>query len=376
MNQENYLQDNSEEATVLREKIKNLLLSFEPANIDLAYQLIKGGGMHRDFVPILWALSVSKHSRQRERHKITKFMKQALPPDLLRVYEKSVLKFIDTYLYHYELWEDWADDCLETIGDLPELADIQADLALGFMIFMQIGGRYALKHRILPTHIILQTLWDKENNSLSLENFRLQTLPAELANFPALEELNLQGNKLQTVPENLDNIPLDHILIDDNLPASAMQGLERAYPNAMGGYYKGKGAQLAQRSQSLQRANNRTEAKNLGVQAIQFLEKVPRLLHDSIYWFNVGLASVNAGLYEKSIEANQYAIDQNPQYGSGVSFYNIACAYANLSNKEKMMEYLTLANQHSSYMDWFRESKEDNDFTSFWADEDFMSLKK
>jgi tetratricopeptide (TPR) repeat protein len=184
----------------------------------------------------------------------------------------------------------------------------------------------------------------------------------------------LQGNALQHIPESLENLPLDEIVLPADLPTQVLSGLARAYPKAMGAWYKSKGYQVAHQSQHTQRNGTRVAAKAIAKKALSLLEKVPETSQDDSYWFSLGLACVNAGLYERSIEANLKLIALNPKYGSGVAFYNIACAYANMGEKEKMITYLQLATKQTSYMDWYGEAREDNDFEKYWQDEDLLAL--
>lgn len=374
MNRERYLSESTEEAVQMRDKVKNLLYSKDNTNIELAYQIIKGGGMHPDFVPVLWAMNLSKGHRKRERNKIEKLVKEILSENAMLIFHKTTTQFLDTYLYQHESWEDWADVCLTAVGESEELAGMQAEIALSLMIFLQIGGRFAMKNALLPTNIILKTLINTDRNNLSLFNFHLHTLPAEMANLPALTTLDLQGNALQHIPESLENLPLDEIVLPADLPTQVLSGLARAYPKAMGAWYKTKGYQVSHQSQHTQRNGTRVAAKAIAKKAITLLEKVPEAIYDDSYWFSLGLACVNAGLYERSIEANLKLVTLNPKYGSGVGFYNIACAYSNMGNKEQMLTYLQLASQQSNYMNWFAEAREDNDFEKYWQDADLLAL--
>jgi hypothetical protein len=85
MNRERYLSESTEEAVQMRDKVKNLLYSKDNTNIELAYQIIKGGGMHLDFVPVLWAMNLSKGHRKRERNKIEKLVKEILSENAMLI---------------------------------------------------------------------------------------------------------------------------------------------------------------------------------------------------------------------------------------------------------------------------------------------------
>lgn len=373
MNHEKYLQENSEEALQMRQKVKDLFYSKEQANVELAYQLIKSGGMHQDFVPILWAFAIENMDHAKY-DKIQNLLKKALEPTVFQIFKTWTVSFLETYMYEYDAWEDWADECLAEIGKTPALASQQAEFALAFMCVMKIGGRFALQNALLPVELVLRTLHNVEENSLSLINFRLSVLPSELANMPNLESLYLQGNKFTEVSDALVNLPLENISIEDDLSIQVIEKLERAYPKAMASHHKSRGYSLSQRSQSLQRSGALKEKIGIAEKALGMLQRVSADLQDDSYWFSIGLAAVNAQQYALAIEANEKAAMLNPSFGGGVCFYNMACAYAHLKEKEKMIANLQKSTQYSTYTDWYAEAQIDNDFTYYWKNQDFLNL--
>lgn len=373
MNHEKYLQDNSEEALQMRQKVKDLFYSEEDTNFELACQLIKSGGMHQDFVPILWALAI-KNSNKRKHNKIEKLVKQALTPDAFQIFKIWTVRFLDTYIHQFSSWEDWADGCLASICENPELASQQSEFAIVFISILRMGGRFSFHNALLPVDLILRLLYDTAYNGISLRNFRLTALPAELMNMANLEELYLQGNNLVEIPDVLVNLPLKSIKIEDDLPTHVIEKLERAYPKAMAIFHKSSGVTLAGSSQSLHRKGAMEESIRKAEKALDMLHRVSEELKNAQYWFSVGLAAINLRQYLFSIEANEKSISIDPFFGEGIGFYNLACAYAHLREKEKMIANLQQAAQHNSYVDWYKEALVDNDFTVYLEDEDFLKL--
>jgi len=85
-----------------------------------------------------------------------------------------------------------------------------------------------------------------------------------------------------------------------------------------------------------------------------------------------GLNLLRMKEYKKSIQANLEATQIDPN--NKMANYNIACAYALLRNKEKMLDFLQKTIQLSPQdIDKIREDK---DFEYYWEDEDFKALLK
>jgi tetratricopeptide (TPR) repeat protein len=100
--------------------------------------------------------------------------------------------------------------------------------------------------------------------------------------------------------------------------------------------------------------------------AIDYLRKIPKKHWTEADHFSCGLALQIMGKFEQALK--EYELHEQKSYrGSGGLYYNKACIYARLGDKENMKHMMELTIQEDS-IDWVGEMRHDTDFQNFWND--------
>jgi predicted Zn-dependent protease len=84
-----------------------------------------------------------------------------------------------------------------------------------------------------------------------------------------------------------------------------------------------------------------------------------------------------SGKLKKAQALLEDAIHQDPEYP--LNYYNLACAYADQGDKEKVLSNLSLAFEHKDHVlkgEQMPDPRSDSSFQKYVRDEDFIKLMK
>ncbi|WP_299462689.1 hypothetical protein [uncultured Microscilla sp.] len=425
MTHQNYLEKNQEAI----EQIKKLLESGEKHNIELAFQLIKGGGMVTELVTHLYALSIFYTDDDALKRRAKLYYKNIASVDL---YEFTKYKW-NVYGEYYN--ENKMTEFLTKLGAHPKLDHkILANMAL---LYAHKGAKYCLENETASPQKIIAQLVDQD--MLDLDYLNLDTLPKEIGLFKQIKFLYLEGNNFTDIPDELAQLTQLQSLSYKNTPLTdeAFQKLETFFPKIFATQYymeiiddinqginyenslqvldkvlqldatyatawNDKGRVLQESKQpeaalecydqylkyaeydndrALSRVNKALALQNLGWQeeltktaqeAMDILKQIPVGSRDRVYYFSQGLALFFMNDYNNALKAYDQGLAHD-QY-DGVLWYNKACTYAKQGNQKAMFQHLERAIQ---LRERFRiEAKEDLDFKEYWADEGFLKIIK
>ena len=108
------------------------------------------------------------------------------------------------------------------------------------------------------------------------------------------------------------------------------------------------------------------------------LEKKKRSLSTE-YWYvlidNLGMAHGITGNLERAKEVFEHGISQDPKYP--LFYYNLACTYGEMGEKEKAMQQLELAFKHKGNViagERMPDPRTDSSFKRFMKDRDFREF--
>jgi tetratricopeptide (TPR) repeat protein len=425
MTYQNYLEQDQQAV----EQVKVLLESGKHHNIELAFQLIKGGGLAKELVTHLYALSIFYTDDDTLKRRAKLYYKNIASPAL---YEFTKYKW-NVYGEYYN--ENKMTEFLSKLGDHPELNHkVLANMAL---IYASKGAKYCLENDTAPPEQIIAQLIDQD--MLDLDYMNLNHLPKEVGMFDQIKFLYLEGNNFTDIPDELAQLTQLQALSYKNTPLTeeALQKLETFFPRIFATQYymeviddinqginydnslrvlnkilaldvtyatawNDKGRVLQESGQSekslecydqylkyaeyesdkaLSRVNKALALQKLGwtqaleetaQEAREILKQIPKANRDRVYYFSEGLALFFTNDYENALKAYDQGLAHD-QY-DGVLWYNKACTYARQGNLQEMTRHLKRAIE---LRERFRvEAKEDVDFKDYWKNEEFLKVIK
>lgn len=193
----------------MRQQISSLLESGDEASTLLAFQLLKGGGVHPEHLTHLLALFTW------QKHDWEAPLKVKSQAKLL--FNKGATQDMKTFQFNNPLLTERMLkirqlDTEKPFGRYLEEYAPKANVDIGILSFMALlllgsyrGARYLFHHAVRNMHTVLE-LCIQDTTDLTLKDFDLDNLPTEIGDFPKLTYLNLTGNPLQDVPRSLKNL--------------------------------------------------------------------------------------------------------------------------------------------------------------------------
>ena len=425
MKHQHYLKEDQEAIS----QVKKLLESGEKQNIELALQLIKGGGLAQEFVTHLYALSIFYNDDDSLKRR-AKVNYKKLASDNLYSFTKYKWNVYSEYFNESKM-----TDFLVKMGQHSELDDkVLANMAL---LYSHKGAKYCLEHKTAPPRKIIEQLIDQD--MLDLDYMCLNALPKEIGLFSQIKFLYLEGNNFTDIPDEIANLKQLQSLSykDTPLTSKAFKKLEKFFPKIFAAQYymeviddinqginydnslkvlnkilsldptyatawndKGRVLQESKKSdealecydkymeyaeydtdKALSRVNKALALQNLARheelnktarEAKDILKNIPPGSRDRVYYFSQGLALFFMKDYDSALKAYDQGLARD-QY-DGVLWYNKACTYAKQHNKEEMLHHLVRSIQLRQR---FREeATEDIDFKEYWEDEAFLKAIK
>lgn len=435
---EKYLLAETPEAIEMREKIKQMIISRENENIVLAVQLIKGGGLHLAVMPYLWILAFAREHTVKA-NKINSLLKKALQPDTYILFTKMKRKFKKEVEWEYTPEDDWAEESLQEIISCEETTPYIKDFAIAFLYLLQMGSKYILRHKILSEEAILRAIIRPDGllsfanfgletlpacigqfttvKRLDLSENPLSDVPDSLANLKNLEQIYLDkdlpefvmdkldsflpkamsnyyqkmGNrdmdfneiekaiakyeKAVTLQDNVSNLWADlayaysHALQFENAFVASDKAIAFAKTNSQ------KASHLSGKASDEQRYGLAEKSKETSKEVLTLLLTQPENQWDEGDFFSYALACQILGQYEVALEYyEKYSAIGYHEYDSSL-YYNKACVYARLGNREDMIAMIRKAIQ-SDNIDWIAEVRHDLDFQAYWQDTIWEDLQK
>ena len=425
MSHNNYLKGNQEAI----EKIKKLLESGEKPNIDLAFQLLKGGGLVPELATHLYALSIF-YAEDNSIKRLAKNYYKSIAPKSLYDFTKYKWNVYGEYYNEVKMSAFLTKMGKHKELDIPVLANMA-------VLYLQKGLKYCLENQTAPPEKVLAQFVDQD--MLDLDYMGLNELPKEIGHFTDIKYLYLEGNNFTDIPDEIAQLTQLQSLSYRDTPLSdeAMKKLERFFPKIFAAQYymeviddinqgrnydnslrvlnkvlnldptyanawndKGRVLQESKHPQAalecydkylefaeletdkaLSRVNKALALQNLGweeelhqtaLEAMDILKKIPAGNRDRVYYFSQGLALFFMKEYDNALLAYDQGLMRD-QY-DGVLWYNKACTYAKQHKKTEMLEHLQRAIQ---LRERFREeAHEDIDFKDYWSDAAFIKAIK
>jgi len=293
MNSHNkYLTKKNPEAENSIQKIKWLLESSNERDVELAFSLIKGGGLSQDLTTYLLAISFF-HQEEKVRTKARSIYKKYANEDL---YNHTKKKW--RYNYRYSFDETKMSDFLSEINTHPQINGLElSNLALKFI---HKGGKYCLENNTAPKEYILRILCRKDR--LSLAYFDLEEMPTEIGKLTNLVALHIGGNRFSEVPDELQNLKKLTQFYYKNTPlsAKAIKKLEKFFPHIFAQQL------LRDVQRSLQQHKHYTKAMEL-------MDKICGLTPEDTYvWTVKGQLLTRMKKYEEALASLKQAIELSP----------------------------------------------------------------
>jgi Zn-finger domain-containing protein len=116
------------------------------------------------------------------------------------------------------------------------------------------------------------------------------------------------------------------------------------------------------------------ECEESAQEARRILGQVAKKMWQDSDFFSFALATQILGKFEEALTYyEQY--EQKGGYADSSLYYNKACIYARLGNREKMADMMRLCVDHDS-LDWVAEMRHDTDFQAFWEDSIIEELEQ
>lgn len=209
-----YLLENSPEAEAMRQNVRRLLQSSETENIDLALQLIEGGGLHQDTEVILLKLYEQRILTLEEILKLPDFMLRVIQhlkiyhvklkhlPEI--VFQCANLRILQTYETNFVAISDKIAD-LKQLEFLSFIYDKISTIPQALLNLPNLKNLMFSRNKItnLPTEIKkLQQL-----QMMTIGANQLTVLPDEIGELKNLNNLSFNGNKITDIPDSLWDLP-------------------------------------------------------------------------------------------------------------------------------------------------------------------------
>ncbi|MCU0448133.1 MAG: tetratricopeptide repeat protein [Microscillaceae bacterium] len=424
-----YLLDDTHEVREMLLKIQGMLASGEEANIELAFQILAGGGIAPSLLPQLLGLALL-HPNQNIRKKAIKYFRKIASAELYQQANKHFNRYDYYYLREAEVYTMLSQLTGSTELDKSQFANFVLKLT-------HKGGKFCLEHHTAPVPEILHRLMD--GDYISFADFELTTLPSEIGQLSNLHTLDLSNNPLQAVPDELVHLKhLKYIYFNpEKLSPQATEKLERFFPHIIAQRYAENAWSLVNQQemqnalnlmekalklnpedaaiwdgkawilsslqqypesvlcidQAIQNANSpveralywvnkgstcqrmrqHPEAQSAAYRALDLLKAVPKFEWSVEHYFSHGLGMFLLNDYENAHKSYDQAIRFNAYYGGGVCWYNKACVYAKQGEKNEMLKALERA-MDIGWQFWHKEAAIDCDFEDFWQDAEFRQL--
>ncbi|MEM7180612.1 MAG: tetratricopeptide repeat protein [Spirochaetota bacterium] len=274
------------------DNLKNLFLSGELANLDLAFLILQGTGLHTELYSHILALQLF-HPQSKIRRKAGSSLRKNTQEDF-QLWLKSDILDRYTYASYKKLSEKQFCTYIEELAKNPYIQ--VEDLGSLSFVLLKKGTKYALAHSFLGKHFILQTFYT--NNTLSLQNQYLDKLPQEIGMFPEMRTLHLGGNEFTEIPDSIRNLQrLEKITYQDTpISERSLKLLDSLYSSIMSQLYYEKACDFIDRKMELE------EARRL-------LNRAIKLKPDSgNYWNAKGVVYQNFQKYNSADECFNKAL--------------------------------------------------------------------
>lgn len=372
-----HLLEETDEAQAMREKVRNLLLSDEESNHSLALQLIRGGGIHPDFIAPLWGLHIyymfenqDVYTLGFDENDIDQYVGELIVRDYLaHVLQEDALAFLPARP-PFPL-----DEYLESIQNTPSLLPYWRDIAYCILFCSKGGGKFCFEQQVAPISQLLACL--NINRRLYLESLGLESLPPEIAHIEA-REIVLHDNPLRKMEaSSWVNRHVMLIRIETSISRKQMKILAHHFPHAVDYTFVVMGDTVKREGHHAQRRGEMALAQQYSLQAIAFYRFVSKASRDTSYYHARAHAYNNAGRYRIAEQCYDYILATYANSRQDFSLlYNIACNYARLQNKDKMLEFMrTYVNGVPLNKVYIKTNiLSDNDFEMYWTDTDFLAL--
>lgn len=135
-----------------------------------------------------------------------------------------------------------------------------------------------------------------------------------------------------------------------------------------------KASYLSNKASDEQRAGLLKECEESAQEVRNILKQVPNKMWQESDYFSFALATQILGKFEEAL-AYYEKYEQKGGYADGSLYYNKACIYARLGDREKMSDMMRLCVDHDS-LDWVAEMRHDMDFQAFWEDSIIEELEQ
>lgn len=427
-----YLLHDDEETHEFQQKIQNLLESNEKNTIEVAFQLLQGGGVPLALHTHL-AVLATFHTTPQIRKKAQKLLKKTATPSLLAHLENHTWNPYHLYEYHER-------DMDKFLREITNHKNIDKAVFANFVLRLtNKGALFCLKNKTASEHTILQVLLN--NHTLSLDYFDLEELPEAIGDFRDLQTLSIEGNPLKKVAPSLAYLTkLEYLYFSSELiSAEVFTKFEEFFPKIMAQRYYDEAWQLVnnlqyeeankaikkscrlnpnsaiawdsqswiltgiqqyeeaincldtalhlaiENSEKAQyHANKSSIYLRLGApqkayteaqKALDYLATISNSQWRSNQFFCKALALYSQEKYQEAHLAYDSAIQMDYHYGGGACWYNKACIYAKQHQKEAMLDALQKALE-AGRVYWAREAPLDHDFQAYHKDEDFLKILK
>ncbi len=422
-----YLLDDTPESRAMTEKLKSLVSNGEESNLNLAFQLLRAGGVPQELFTQMTVLA-KFHPNTGIRKDAESLFKKFCPEDL-----KNFVKTNWKNKYRSIYNEKVLKDILSQICEHPVL-DKEI---FGKMIYKihRRGVKFCIESPEIENLWILREIL--EEDTISLENLELSALPPEISRFPQLKHLNINGNQFEMVADILQELKALESLTHEHTPLkeSEIIKLQNQFPLIYAKNYFDKGnhhyyyakyteaiiefdksleihpgnaevwnmkgycyrsmddhqeatecfeesialdnqnalfhANLAEALCSLKEYHKSIEICGETLDKFQSFAKGTQL-DESNLWFIKGLANFWLKEYEQSIEDNNRCIQLNNYAGA---WYNKACSYSKLNQKQEMLDSLEESMKMEDEYVEMAEKDVDRDFDTFYEDADFIALR-
>ncbi|TAE12269.1 MAG: hypothetical protein EAZ95_12630 [Bacteroidetes bacterium] len=326
-----YLLEESAEGAEMRQKVYNMLVSSEKSLVELALQLIEGGGMHADFIPpvYVWALDKMKFYPVEEVIQRWLNLLVGMLPD-------SYLEYIRDERNNLGKWAGFVSK-MQQQNAMP---DLLPTLIKHIFSIKNECADICWKLCLLPKKQILTRLVTSEKE-LYLSILHLKELPQELAEIDVetLVLYNVPLKKLKKATWQNKNVEI--LYVDDNIQRHTLNLLKGYFPNFDDSIFYNIGLDLARNvSADAQRKKQLKKAKLYALRAINFLRMVGKENRDFEYYHARAHAYSNAGMHQMAFVCYEHIREVYEPDDYKTSYYNMACNYALLNNLEKMLIYL------------------------------------
>jgi hypothetical protein len=314
-----YLLEETPEAENLRQKVIDLLLSNEINNIDLALQIIEGGGMHKDFVAPIHVLYLRRITTSKAENLIELTRPFFSEQQIKQIQDAGI--FILPDAYNAIEWEQYFEHMM-LISEEYSLGDYVFQIASSLFqsTGLAIGRKICFFHDLFPHQYIFSHAIPSD--LLDLKDFQLEDLPVELATAKA-QKIDLRGNSFSKMQKcDWVNTFVEIVDLDLNVKKKVMKQIVKCFPNAIAKSYH----DLA--SSAWRNGNSK--------QAVAFLRAIPLKYRHLGHYGNRARYALDAGYAHTVLVFQEY---EEKKYGI---IYNLvrASAYAILQNKTKTINFL------------------------------------